>query len=133
MNQNTKPNKLIGIARIKNRKPFLIYDTKPNSSNTNKSDEINNQVLKDEEISKPNIYRDIDEEFDKKFVGITQGTKRVWWVDNPDRVLDFIHKQIDKTNREWEKKIEDLRDYMPIKDYEGCIKYVREQINNLLK
>ena len=28
--------------------------------------------------------------FDKKFVGITQGSKRVWWVDNPDRIWNWI-------------------------------------------
>ena len=37
-------------------------------------------------------------DFDKKFVAITQGTKRCWWVDNPDRVIAYIEELLLSTH-----------------------------------
>ncbi len=48
-----------------------------------------------------------EKEFDKKFVGITQGTKRVWWVDDPDRVKDFIASELSKERERVVEKIKE--------------------------
>lgn len=94
------------------------------------------------------------EEFDKKFVGITGGTKRVWWVDEPDRVKQFIRQaQIDAVKafaEEIENENFDLQDELEQKyneslknriddlsnEYAYCIavlKQLQKNINNLLK
>jgi hypothetical protein len=76
----------------------------------------------------------IKKEFEKKFVGITQGTKRVWWVDSPDRVLDWIIKTL-------QAQKEDIADDLLISNHLGfCDQtvlvgtwYEKEDIKEMIK
>ena len=39
----------------------------------------------------------------------TEGTKRVWWVDDPDRVKDFIRQALSNQRRDLVEKIRGMK------------------------
>lgn len=69
-----------------------------------------------------------EEEFDKKFVA-QQGKKKVWWVDNPKRIKDYVHSLL-ATERQ---KVEEMMNEVIGEKESEKVFYINRKCNQCLK